>query len=123
MRHDVRFGHAVGDFPIAPDIAETAGSQKLTARSEDGTLQAEEMVIKVSGSGAYKYFCSVRGHAKGGMWGNILVGVKPGADLKTAEKQVHVHSADEDKEKPHKNATEANRPRPTKKPAPKSEKR
>lgn len=101
MRHDVRFGRVVGDFPIAPDIAETAGSQKLTARSEDGVLQAEEMVIKTSGNGAYKYFCSVRGHAKGGMWGNILVGVAPEADLKTAEKQVHVHSADEENEDHH----------------------
>jgi hypothetical protein len=118
MRHDVRFGHAVGDFPIAPEITETAGSQKLTARTEDGTLQAEEMVIKVSGSGAYKYFCSVRGHAKGGMWGNILVGVKPGADLKTAEKQVHVHSADEDKDHPHDEKSDS-----PKKDAPKSDKK
>ncbi len=87
MRHDVRFSHVVGDFPIAPDISETVGSQKLTARSEDAVLQAEEMVIKASGNGAYKYFCSVRGHAKGGMWGNILVNVKPGANMKMPEKK------------------------------------
>jgi DNA gyrase/topoisomerase IV subunit A len=61
MRHDVRFGHVVGDFPIAPEITETAGTQKLTARAEDGTLQAEEIVVKASGTGAYKYFCSVFG--------------------------------------------------------------
>src|SRR5688572_21771072 len=29
MRHDVRLGHVVGDFPTAPGIAETAGSTKL----------------------------------------------------------------------------------------------
>src|SRR5215203_7303561 len=29
MRHDVRFGHVTGDFPIAPDITETAGTTKL----------------------------------------------------------------------------------------------
>ena len=35
---------------------------------------------------------------QGGMWGNILVGVRPGTDLKSPEKTVHVHSADEEKE-------------------------
>jgi hypothetical protein len=98
MRHDIRFGHVMGEFGPAPAITETAGSNRLTARAEDGTLQAEEIVIRAGDAGAYKYFCSVRGHAKGGMWGNILVGVKPGADLKTAPKTEHVHSPDEDKD-------------------------
>ena len=26
MRHDLRFGHVVGEFPARPDIAETAGT-------------------------------------------------------------------------------------------------
>lgn len=102
MRHDIRFGHVPSIFfPVDPEIAETAGSQKLAARAEDNTLQAEELTIKAGENGAYKYFCSVRGHAKGGMWGNILVGVKPGADLKTAEKTEHIHSADEDQDHDH----------------------
>jgi plastocyanin len=105
MRHDVRFGYIVGEFPIAPDIKETAGSTKLTARSEDGVLQAEEFTIKANEDGAYKYFCSVRGHAKGGMWGNILVNVKPGANMKMPEKKVHIHSADEENE-PHSHGEE-----------------
>src|SRR5688572_8497742 len=46
MRHDVRFGHIKLPFDIAPPITETAGSQKLIARTEDGTLQAEEIVVK-----------------------------------------------------------------------------
>ena len=97
MRHDIRLGHVMGDFPLQPDIAETAGSERLTAKGEDGTMQADEIVIKANEDGTYKYFCSVRGHAKGGMWGNILVGVKPGANLKTAPKTQHVHTPDEDK--------------------------
>lgn len=96
MRHDVRFGHVVGEFAMAPEISETAGSEKLTARGEGEIVQAEEFVLKASSTGAYKYFCSVRGHAKGGMWGNIFVGVKPGANVKTAEKTEHVHSPDEE---------------------------
>jgi hypothetical protein len=96
MRHDIRFGHVMGEFALAPEITETAGSAKLTARSEDDILQAEEIVIKAGADGGYKYFCSVRGHAKGGMWGNIFVGVKPEENVKMAEKQKHVHTDDED---------------------------
>ena len=98
MCHDVRFGHIINDFEIAADIAETVGSNKLEPTSEDGTMQAEEIIIKSSEDGTYKYFCSVKGHAKGGMWGNIFVGVQPDAKMKMAEKTDHVHSADEEHE-------------------------
>ncbi|MDQ4120659.1 MAG: hypothetical protein M3209_04335 [Acidobacteriota bacterium] len=101
MRHDILFGHVVGDFPIAPSTEGTAGSTMLAANAEGETLQAEEIVVKASEDGAFKYFCSVRGHAKGGMWGNILVGVKLGADMKVAPKTRHVHSPDEEKEHDH----------------------
>jgi plastocyanin len=97
MRHDIRFGHVMGEFPIAPAITETVGTTQLAPKSEDETMNGEEIVLKAGENGAYKYFCSVRGHAKGGMWGNIAVGVKPGADMKMPEKTTHVHSADEDK--------------------------
>ena len=99
MRHDVRLGHVVGDFPVAPDIAETAGSAKLVAKADDGTMQAEEMVIKANDTGIFKYFCSVRTHAKGGMWGHMAIGVPPG-NLKQPPKTKHVHSEDEDHDKP-----------------------
>jgi hypothetical protein len=96
MRHDIRFGHVEQPFPTAPDIAETAGTAKLEKRSEEGVLQAEEVVIKAGTKGQYVYFCSVRGHAKGGMWGNIAVGVALGKDSKTPEKTEHIHSEDEE---------------------------
>lgn len=101
MRHDIRFGHATGEFAVAPPIDDTAGSTKLAVRSADNVLQAEEIVIQANSTGEYKYFCSIRGHAKGGMWGNIFVGVKPGENVKMAEKTEHVHSPDEDKEHEH----------------------
>lgn len=103
MRHDLRFGHTEGAFLIAPDLAGTIGSQKLEKRTDDDILQAEEIVVQAQEDGAYKYFCSIRGHAKGGMWGNILVNVKPGDELKNSEKTKHVHSADEDEEADEKN--------------------
>jgi uncharacterized cupredoxin-like copper-binding protein len=97
MRHDIRFGHVVGDFPLIPELTDNVGTNKLTPRAVDESLQAEEIAVKATGDGAFKYFCSVRGHAKGGMWGNILVGVKPGSSLATPTKTKHVHSPDEDK--------------------------
>jgi uncharacterized cupredoxin-like copper-binding protein len=101
MKHDIRFGHVTKDFEIAVETAETVGSEKLAFMSDDNVYQAEEIVIKANEDGAYKYFCSVRGHAKGGMWGNILVGITSTKDLKTAPKTEHIHSPDEDKDHPH----------------------
>lgn len=105
MRHDVRFGHVMKAFELAPEIAETVGTYRLEHKSEDGAIiQAEEIIVKAASIGAFKYFCSIRGHAKGGMWGNILVGVTSTENLQTPEKQTHVHSPDEDSDesKPHK---------------------
>ena len=100
MTHDIRFGHIIADFGITPNTAETVGTNRLEHKAEDETMQAEEIVIKPSEDGAYKFFCSVRGHAKGGMWGNIFVGVKPGDKVKVAEKTEHIHSPDENMEMP-----------------------
>ena len=115
MRHDLRFGHVADEFTVAPEIPDTVGTTKLGARGEGHTLQAEEIVIKASSTGAYKYFCSIRGHATGGMWGNIFVGVKPGANVKVAEKAEHVHSPDEEKDD-HAHPAPTASPAPTKKP-------
>ncbi|MEP6849775.1 MAG: hypothetical protein ABI999_13045 [Acidobacteriota bacterium] len=82
MHHDLRFGHVVGDFPVVPVVTDTTGTTRLNPKSEDETMQAEEIVIKTDSDGLFKYFCSVRGHAKGGMWGNIAVGVKPDGKMK-----------------------------------------
>jgi plastocyanin len=92
MRHDIRFGRVEGAFALAPPVDETAGSERLTPRSVDNVFQAEEIVVKASGDGAYKYFCSVRGHARSGMWGNIFVGVGPDEKAKMPEKQKHAHA-------------------------------
>lgn len=102
MRHDVRFGHIMEPFDVVVDTAETAGTTKLPAGSADGTLQAEEIVVKANANGQYRYFCSVRGHAKGGMWGHIAVGVKPDPNAQPPARTEHVHSPDEDKDDEHK---------------------
>lgn len=96
MKHDIRFGHVMGAFMANPDTKETAGADKLASMA-DGTMQAEELVLKANEDGMYKYFCSVGSHAKGGMWGNVAVGVSPGKNMKMPEKTTHVHSPDEEK--------------------------
>ena len=101
MPHDLRFGHFTGPFAAVVDVAETAGSSKLTFKSADGTLQAEELVVKANSNGQYKYLCSVRGHARDGMWGHIAVGVKPDPNAKPPEKVEHVHSPDEAQDHAH----------------------
>ena len=87
MPHDLLFSHYMVDFPIAPDVAQSAGTQRTAAHDDPKSgFHAEKIVITSNEDGAYRYFCSVRGHAKGGMWGNILVGVKPGMNMQVPEK-------------------------------------
>ena len=87
MPHDLLFSHYMVDFPVVPDVAQSAGTQRVKAHeSESAPFNAEKIVITSNEDGAYKYFCSVKGHAKGGMWGNILVGVKPGINMQMPEK-------------------------------------
>jgi len=97
MRHDVRFGKTGTDFAEAPDIAATAGSSTLDHIAPGDVYSAEEFILQANADGQFIYFCSVKGHAKGGMWGNIAVGVEPGKDLKMQVKVEHVHSSDEEK--------------------------
>jgi plastocyanin len=84
MVHDMRFGELKAPFESAPGIAKTVGTAQLASQGENETLSGEDLTIKVGATGEFTYFCSVRGHAKGGMWGNIAAGVKP--QVKAPEK-------------------------------------
>ena len=100
MSHDIRFGTKPGEFQITPESDRTVGTTRLAHAAEDDTLTAEEVVIKAPDTGEFVYFCSVRGHAKGGMWGNLVVGKKARPDLSQPIKTEHVHSPDEEKMSP-----------------------
>lgn len=80
MRHDIFFGH-IDPIEDVADTSMSVGTTRLTEQSVDGTLQAEEIVIKADSLGEYNYFCSVRGHAKNGMAGSVAIGVKPGSSV------------------------------------------
>jgi len=98
MPHDLLFAHYPVDFPVSPDVNGAVGTERLAAHEDPNSpIMAEKIVIQSNEDGAYRYFCSVRGHAKGGMWGNILVGVSPTPGLPMPTKPTHVHTADEEK--------------------------
>lgn len=117
MRHDVRFGHKKPPFDLEVDPAMTAGSAKLDHQAEDSSYSAEEVVMKAEADGQFVYFCSLKGHAKGGMWGNIAVGVEPGKDIAMPGRIEHQHSPDEDAA-PTQKGYEGNHPKPAATPAP-----
>ncbi len=71
MHHDLRFGSAA-----LPDTLGSVGARRLPP-SSDEKFSAEEFTLTAIAAGNYKYFCSVRGHAAGGMQGVITVGYAP----------------------------------------------
>jgi len=86
MVHDLRFARTDGEFASVPAIDDAAGSERLAHAGDDEKYQAQELVLKAASNGVFKYFCSVRGHAKGGMWGTIAVGVQPDAEPPAKER-------------------------------------
>ena len=75
MFHDIRFGAWQSAFPTSAGglIKASVGSDPLP-HIDGTTMHATDMVIKApSQAGKYAYFCTVRGHAPGGMWGIVEV--------------------------------------------------
>lgn len=76
MAHNLRFGAAPkGAYPsdMAAYVKASAGTPELPHRAET-VLHGDEITVKAPDKpGAYAYFCTVRGHAAGGMAGTILV--------------------------------------------------
>lgn len=75
MFHDLRFGAARKTFPNRAEalIPATIGTSLLPHKSET-VIHGEEMTVRIpSMPGVYAYFCTVRGHAQGGMVGKVIV--------------------------------------------------
>ncbi len=76
MAHNLRFGPAPkAAYPndMAAFVPASAGTPELPHTSETA-LHGDEMVVRAPDKpGAYAYFCTVRGHAAGGMAGMVLV--------------------------------------------------
>jgi rusticyanin len=76
MSHDFRFGAVNPPFKAHPDVSKTAGSDQLLPEAEE-VYNAQEFSYHVHSKSTFHYFCSVGSHAKGGMWGAVVVGDQP----------------------------------------------
>ncbi len=75
MLHDIRFGLRPRAYPNAADslLQNSVGTRPLPHR-EKTRLYAEELTLRAPQMpGKYAYFCTVRGHAQGGMAGTLIV--------------------------------------------------
>ena len=75
MAHNIRFGSKPAAFTSVADslLKASAGTPPLPHGADDAR-PAEAITIRAPRSaGSYAYFCTVRGHANGGMWGIVLV--------------------------------------------------
>ncbi len=75
MFHNIRFGAGRASWPAdaSPLLKTSVGTPPLP-HGTDAARHAEETVLRVPlAPGKYAYFCTVRGHAQGGMVGQIIV--------------------------------------------------
>ena len=76
MLHNIRFGAWQGTWPsvfTAAFVKKSVGAPPLPHISKT-VLPGEQMTLRIPAKpGTYAYFCTVRGHAPGGMWGKIIV--------------------------------------------------
>jgi plastocyanin len=86
MHHDIRFGESQETWTSSPDTSKTVGTHRLDP-TLDKKFSAEEITITASDSGSFSYFCSVSGHASGGMRGIIIIGNDPEALIRGVKKE------------------------------------
>ncbi len=75
MFHNIRFGAWRASFPAdaAPLMRTSVGTPPLP-HGTDAARHGELLTLRAPARpGKYAYFCTVRGHAPGGMWGTLIV--------------------------------------------------
>ena len=75
MFHNIRFGAlSAGAMQNTSKLEAQSVGLKPLMHVNGGILHGASMVIKAPNlPGTYAYFCTVRGHAPGGMWGSVQV--------------------------------------------------
>jgi len=73
MSHDIRFADQFPPYGADAKLTDSAGSHDLDHKSEK-TMHAEQLVLTAPTiPGKHAYLCNVSGHAKGGMFGTVIV--------------------------------------------------
>ncbi len=72
MTHDLRFTAAHAPFPMEPNRKDSVGSATLV-HADKSVQHAEQFTMRAEKAGDYAYLCTVKGHAKGGMFGVLQV--------------------------------------------------
>ena len=75
MKHNIRFGTALNSYPsvMTSYLKTSAGTSELAHKS-GAAFSGEELTLYAPASpGTFVYFCTVRGHASGGMVGKVVV--------------------------------------------------
>lgn len=75
MPHNIRFGTALKTYPnvMTSYVKTSVGTPDLPHKSATA-LHGEELTLHAPAApGGYVYFCTVRGHAQGGMVGKVVV--------------------------------------------------
>ena len=73
MLHDIRFGTLQTAYPVTPSKDGTVGSDALPHKTDTSVSAETFTIVAPTKPGAYSYFCSMKGHAKGGMFGKVVV--------------------------------------------------
>ena len=70
MLHDLRFTTQRAPFSMQPDPKQSVGTPPLQHRAKS-RYSAEQITLRAA-PGTYTYLCTVKGHAKGGMYGTLI---------------------------------------------------
>ncbi len=74
MNHDFRVAAKAPPYPDAPALgADAVGTAVLRPHGEQKPFDATELVVRATRVGQGFYLCTVRGHAKAGMFGKLTV--------------------------------------------------
>lgn len=80
MSHDLVIWHPRRSYPVRPDVPPQAVRTHALPPRHGQTYQAEVLLIQALRPGSFDYFCSIPGHAKGGMHGRL--DVLPGSGVR-----------------------------------------
>ena len=72
MKHNLRFTADKAPFADQPDPKQSVGTPDIKPQTKTAKY-GEEMTLRTDHVGTFTYVCTIKGHAKGGMYGTLSV--------------------------------------------------